>query len=42
MFANGLLLALALQQITITFGNTPQVDRPRSPIETAGPSYYGT
>ena len=42
MFANGLLLALALQQITIPFGNPPQVDRPRAPIETAGPIYYGT
>jgi len=42
MFANGLLLALALQQITIPFGKPPQVDRPRAPIETAGPVYYGT
>jgi metallo-beta-lactamase class B len=42
MFANGLLLALALQQITIPFGQPPQVDRPRAPIETAGPVYYGT
>jgi len=42
MFANGLLLALALQQITIPFGKPPQVDRPRAPIETAGPIYYGT
>jgi len=42
MFANGLLLGLALQQITIPFGKPPQVDRPRAPIETAGPVYYGT
>jgi len=42
MFASGLLLALALQQITIPFGKPPQVDRPRAPIETAGPVYYGT
>ena len=42
MFANSLLLALALQQITIPFGKPPQVDRPRAPIETSGPIYYGT
>ena len=42
MFASGVLLALALQQITIPFGKPPQVDRPRAPIETAGPVYAGT
>jgi len=36
------LLALALQQVVIPFGKPPQVDRPRAPIETAGPVYAGT
>ena len=42
MFVSGVLFALAMQQITIPIGKPPQVDRPRAPIETAGPVYAGT
>ena len=40
MFANALLLALALQQITIPLGKKPRVNEPeRAPIATAGPAW---
>jgi metallo-beta-lactamase class B len=33
------LMAAAVQQITIPFGNPPQVERPKAPIEEAGPQW---
>ncbi len=37
------VLAMAAQQITIPLGKAPrQIDRPRAPIETAGPAFAAT
>ncbi|MDQ3143771.1 MAG: subclass B3 metallo-beta-lactamase [Pseudomonadota bacterium] len=40
MFASAFALALAAQQIFIPLGKTPrQIERPRAPIESAGPAW---
>ena len=40
MFASAAALALAFQQITVPLGKTPrQIERPKAPIEQAGPQW---
>ena len=40
MFVSAVALALAFQQITVPLGKTPrQIERPKAPIEQAGPQW---
>ena len=42
MFASFLTLALTAQQVVIPLGKPPQVERPKAPIEEAGPLWART